>query len=222
MSNAETEISKKYVFLQARCEKILDHKYFKNLNIFSINTFLISIYNINILLKEHLLHLGILLTKIPNDNDLKIIIKVLYNNAYNKNKNSVLETFNDFIAGFMDQLKSDKSYISENYYKKYSISNPIDKICNEFSNILLNKSWEYCIASMATFEYIMILINKQFNNFAHKTIDAKIYLSETSNNAFELINIIPENEDDIYSAVIKVVELFSNMFDNINIIFDES
>src|SRR5438876_1168299 len=93
--------------------------YFVNIHNIPAGNFLLGIYNIDSIMKEHQLHLAVLMTKFPNATDekyMKDVTKVMYANMNNANGKSRSELFVEFLKQFKTDHHNDR------YYKKFSIT----------------------------------------------------------------------------------------------------
>ena len=163
MANKENNPELQYLdnlkYLNSQIYLMEDLVYFDNIRKYPTESFLLGIYNFISVLREHNLHIAVTTTKVPSEPHVKELIKIMYSNTC-ENDASVSEQF----EAYLKQFKS-KSY-SDGYYKKFAATLPIDKLSNDLCQIVLEKSWVYVVASLATFEYIINTINAKLNAFA--------------------------------------------------------
>lgn len=210
--------------LQKSIEEMERSEYMIDINNQLVSTFILSIFNISSLLKDISMMLGVLLTKI-NEEQFKNVINVLYINNC-KNDKSNIEIFNDYIK----QLVNITVYSNE-YYKKNALTVPTDKICNDMCSIILDKSHLSSIASLATAHYLISYVNSKFNNYArikitNKTSEEIIILNESNETACLLFSLLEnetdENMKEINTAIIDTSKLFLEFMSDITKIFQDS
>lgn len=203
-------------YLSSQIFVIEDLQYFNNIKKYP-DIFLFGIYNFVNVLKEHNSHLAVMLTKAPYDKCSGAISKAIYSNINSLNCNNV-EMFEKFVNQFKQQNNTNACY------KKLSVSMPIDKMCNDFCQIVLEKNWVYVVASLATFEYVMTIVNKQLNDFILKIKkDDAILLSEENNSYLDLLHLIDcEDKMEIKSGISDTLNLFCVFFNELdNIYFND-
>jgi len=206
------------VYLTDQINEFEQLSYFKKLENLSVDTFMLQMHNYTNLLKEHILHLAIAITKVPSDKCIKSLIMSLYKNTLLEGQ-SIVDNFKEYL----EQFKDDPSYSTEKYYKKYALTLPFDKICNEICNILLTQTWQTVISTLATIEFLFIAINKQLNNYAQKNNKEHNKILTISDESPLLLLLSLDNEDEniVCGAIDKTVMLFMVLFMDINNIFDE-
>jgi hypothetical protein len=206
------------IYLASQIEKFENVPYFLNLKKTSVETFLLEIYNYSNLLKEHLLHLAVAITKVPSDKCVKSLIRSLYLNGCNDDANIV-----DEFKVFLSQFKYDPLYSADNYYYKYALTLPYDKICNEICDILLTQPWQFVVATLATIEFLFITINKKFNDYAQRIKDEHRKILSLSEESALLLFLLLDNEDEnmVRNAIDKTISMFMVLFLDIDNIFNE-
>lgn len=190
---------------------IEDLQYFDNIKKYPGDVFVLGLYNFTLALKEHNKHLALCLTKVPYDSCAMSISNSIRDNICTNNSNNS-EGLELFLKQFM--LNSN----TEQYYKKFSVSMPVDKLCNDICQTLLDKSWSHSIASLATFEFVIMAINGKLNEYA-KNIkkDEAILLSEKSEYSIELVRLLDqENKSNVKSGVTDILNSFCALFNEIN------
>jgi hypothetical protein len=214
------EMSKLLTHIKNRVNMLESSKYFTQMPELSSNIFLLGISTFSNVLKEHLLLLATILTKAESYEQMKIVIGVLNENKYN------VEIFENFLC--YHKKSNDGTLLCDDYYKKHSIVIPMDILCNNLCNIIIDKSFITCIVIMITCEYIYLLFNKKFNEYTkHKnmteSLQEQIILQESNENCEHLFNSISKmlvaiNEnnldniksiDDIYIIIDDVCKHFS-------------
>jgi hypothetical protein len=206
------------IYLASQIEKFENMPYFVNLKKTSVETFLLEMYNYSNVLKEHLLHLAVAITKVPSDKCIKNLIRSLYLNGCNGDVSIV-----DEFKAFLSQFKYDPSYSADNYYYKYALTLPFDKVCNEICDVLLTQPWQFVIATLATVEFLFIAINKKFNDYAHRIKDDHRKMLSSSDDSALLLFLLLDNEDEniVRSAIDKTITTFMVLFMDIDNIFNE-
>lgn len=204
MDNTKNEAKNELEHLKLQLSAINSLSYFENIKKNPTGSFLLGIYNIVSVLKEHNLHLAVATTKVKTENQIKNLVKVLNSNMCEKNM-SYSEEFELFLQQFKE-----KNY-SDGYYKKFAAVLPVDKMNNDLCQIILDRSWVYTISSLATFEYIMTHANIKFNEFALEVNpNAKLLdIDSGIKNCNTLLDII-QGED--------IVEIRNAMYETVNII----
>lgn len=210
--------SENIIYLASQIQKFEDISYFVNLKKTSVETFLLGMYNYSNILKDHLLHLAVAITKVPSDKSIKNIIRSLYLNGCD-NDVSIIDEFKIFLS----QFKYDPSYSADNYYYKYALTLPFDKICNEICEVLLKQSWQYVIATLATIEFLFISINKKFNDYTQIIRDEHRKLLPLSEDSALLLFLLLDNEDEyiVHDAIDKTINMFTVLFMDIDNIFSD-
>lgn len=190
---------------------IEDLTFFNNIKKYPSDVFILSMYNFMSALKEHNKHLAVCLTKVPYDKCAVNIINALKENI-SENSSNNYKIFDDFLM----QLKNTTN--TEQYYKKFSVSMPVDKLCNDICKNILEKSWVHTIASIITFDYVVMTINKKLNEYV-KTLEKTnlILLSENNSQSVELLRLLDdENKTDVTLGINEMLNAFCTMFNEID------
>lgn len=198
-------------FLVSQMFIINDLSYFNNIKKYSNDAFVLGLYNFVSVLKEHNKHLAICMTKVPYDECAETIAKSLKDNVCTQNciNHKILDNF-------LKQFRTNDN--TDQYYKKFSISMPVDKMCNDICQIILDKSWVHTIASLATFEFIVTNIYKKLNEYALSTKKNDIVLLPEENTcSLELLRLL-DNEDryEIKAGITDMFNIFCALFNEID------
>lgn len=192
-------------------------EYFSRLNEQYVNTFLLGMYNVSMILKEYVMLIAINLTKSTTTKQINGLISILYSMNCVQGRNKV-----DNYVEYLKQFQTNRTYVSEDYYKKHSITFAIDKICNDMCKLTLDKSLHTCIISFATFESIISFLNKKLNIYAkHHMGDDAILLSESDYNVISFIDLLGDDvtDDDINIGITDTINIFSSFFSDLSNIF---
>lgn len=190
---------------------IEDLSFFNNIKNYPNDVFILSMYNFILALKEHSKHLAVCLTKVPYDKCADAIVNTLKENMNELNSNNY-KKFDNFLM----QLKSNNN--TEQYYKKFSVSMPVDKLCNDICKNILDKSWVHTIATLVTFEYSVLIINKKLNDYLLSLKkDNAVLLSESNSQVLELFRLLDsEDKNEVNAGINDMLNNFCMMFNEIN------
>lgn len=229
----------KYLEFVEEKVNIIEHSsFFDNIKKYPYINFLLGMYNYKSILAEHNLHMGVTLTKLLSEKHVKEVVKILYSNT-SKYVQYDLENPEDpvdesqtnplslaeYFELFLKELNSinNSEVFTDAYIKKFSIITPADKMCNDLCTMILDKSWQYVIASHATFLYVNAVINKKLNEYAKsykKTSKHRIILQDSYTNSIKLFNLLEGDDNEtIKSAIVDTVNLFFNFINETDNIF---
>ncbi len=198
--------------------KILEKsEYFENLSKQSLNSFLLGVYNIPILFKEYTMLTATNLTKTTVTKHVNSIINMMYMSHCIHTKNKL----ENFIL-YLKQFQNVNTYISEDYYKRNSITFAVDKACNELCQMALEKSYFTCIASCATIEFVIATVNRNFNAYAKSHItENPAILNESSYHASTFLELLDDgaNIDEVHAGINDTIKIFSTLFTDMTKIF---
>ena len=198
-----------YKYLCSQVEIIETLQYFENIKKYPTGSFLLGVYNIVSIIKEHNLHIAITTTKVGSESNVKVLAKILYENTCVENE-SVSEQFEKFLIQFRDKNYPDA------YYKKYSAVLPIDKLSNDLCQIILDKNWVQVVASLATFELVLSKISAKFNSYA-QTDFTLLNTERGEKNCVALLEILEGQEKyDVRNGAIDTMNVFASFFNEID------
>jgi hypothetical protein len=192
-------------------------EYFLSLDKQCVSTFLLGVYNITSLLRDYTMLIATNLTKCVTTTQTNILVNILYsiNCVHGRNK---IENYVEYLK----QFKSDKTYISEDYYKKNSITFAVDKICNDLCKVTLDKSLYMCALSFATIECILGFLNKKFNAYAKSHVGENAFLlSESYYIASSFLELLDDTvtNDEIIAGIADTIKIFSSFFSDLSKLF---
>ena len=215
----DTILFRKKVFdyIDESTDKLINSDYFENLMKYSVNIFLMGIYNFKIFLKEYNMFMSILITKSIDMNQMITLIETLYgiNCLDNKNRHDLFEKY-------LTQFKNCEGYVTDNYYEKNSITYVINRLCNDYCQLITDKSFYTCVSALITTEVILNNIFNKFNLYAekHNKSENLTYLD-----IYDYSSILMKILDDggtsaeINDGITEIVKIFNTMFSELFIIF---
>lgn len=207
-SLAETS-QEHYKYLCSQVEILETLPYFDNIKKYPTGSFLLGVYNIASVIKEHNLRIAITTTKVETESNIKVLANVLYENTCS-DKKSVSEQFEEFLIQFRDTNYPDT------YYKKYSAVLPIDKLSNELSQIVLDRNWVQVVASLAMFELIISKISTKFNLCAQSNFTL-LDTTRGEKNCIALLRMLEEQEKyDVRNGAIYTINSVVSFFSELN------
>lgn len=184
--------------LETHCKIIANCKYIKSIADDDINVVLLSVYNLQKLLNDQNLLIAVNMTKI-DDCYLKNLCEILHFSVCIKDNK---QKFLNFLLQFN---------IQQNYLQKHSLLIPYDVIVNNLSSNTVNYNWQHSVSSIATTEYIFMLIFKELNKHSVSVkLDEDLYLVTKM---LELLSLEEYNSVDIEKGITDTIQLFNNMFD---------
>lgn len=201
-----------FSIIKERCDKITSSKYMQSTSNDTISIVLLSIYNIKKLLHDHNLLISVNLTKIPKMYTTSLV-KILHDNVCNKNVEDTLDKF-------IDQFD-----VKPDFLKKNSILIPYDVLINELCKQTSDYEWQQSIASLATTEYILSVLNEKLNKFVNEDCKNKIYLDESTTQVNELLNLLQYEyaySTEIKNGIDSTIKSFLDMFDILCEVFYDS
>lgn len=202
-------------YLESQMYVIEDLSYFNNIRKYPSESFLLGIYNYVNVLREHNMHLGVILSKAPYKKCSKEIVKVLHLNL-ETSEDGKFESKSDQFEKFLNQFKQ-KTY-SDGYYKKFASLMPVDKLCNDLCHTVLEKSWVHVLASMAAFQYLNSVINIKLNEFAIKSRNNDaVLLDESNENGVALLRLLDdEDRTEVKTGINDAITAFCLFFNEID------
>lgn len=198
-------MSKIFEYIQTNGSIINTNPYFIKLFDQNVNLFILSNSRFNILLDDFLILYGVLIIKFPTNIGRSKIVNLMYEfNGGDNYQNSNHEKFKKFL----DLFDRHKTYNQE-YYNRYSLTLPFDKLSVELCKIFSEKSWIYCIGVMIMIEHIMLLVNQKLNQYFLKITNTnKKILNE------EILNEKILNENNSHISILLELLKEQNIYDN--------
>jgi hypothetical protein len=186
--------------VENNCDQIINSKYFKCMANDNINIVLLSIFNMKKVLNDQNLLIAVNMTKIDSLY-LKDLCEILHENICVKDNE---QKFKEFVYQFD---------VSPDYLKKNSLLIPYDVLVNDLSKHTVDNNWVQSIASLATTEYIFMLIFKQLNKYATEN---KIRLNESPDVAIKLLELLNSQQmytPEIEKGISETAKSFLGMFE---------
>lgn len=167
--------------------------------------------------KEYTILIAANLTKTTATQNVNNIINMLYVTNCIPNKNKV-ENFSLFLKQFQNM----STFISDDYYKRNSITFAIDKACNELCQMTLEKSFFICVASCVTTEFVTAMMNKKLNAYVKSRVTGDVFtLNESDLNADILLEILNDgaSTEEVREGIDATIKFFSALFSDLTKIF---
>ena len=229
MISLNDNVSKYINLLKTKGDELETSKFIKNMKKYQYHDFITGMYNYKMILYDHNLHLGILLTKLESEGHVKEIIKIMYSNiakylqyqsSDNMNQYELDESYtksyslSEYYNHVINNINS--HYQTNNACYDFYLMYPISKLCNEFVKMMNDNSWQYNISFIASFIYFNSLIFTHINEMINASkCNKKILLPESSSNATKLLHLL-ENEIDDTQIIKAINDTFEKMINYLN------
>lgn len=194
------------------------------------NMFLVSHYNFSVIVNEWPTFLAIMLAKTSQPMHKAILGRQINDYFCDIDNHSLTINEKEFtITHFNDYLKlfhNIRIYTDE-YYKKYSLAEPYENLCQEICNSLKTQSWHYNIALLASIKYTMSVLSQHITYYTTQILPDSgthyhtIQSDESYRHSIELFLMLSDETDSeiIYDAINHGVKIVNDLLDALANIF---
>jgi len=194
------------------------------------NMFLVSHYNFSVIINEWPTFLAVMIAKTSLPMNKAILSRQISDYFYDCDNQSLSINENEFstsqFSEYLNLFQNIRIY-SDEYYKKYSLAEPYETLCQEICNSLKNQSWHYNIALLASIKYNLSVLSHYLTHYTSQLLpgsDAHYHakqIDEGYRHSVELFLMLSDEPDTetVYNAIKHGTNIVTNLLDTLAKIF---